>query len=230
MDYRQYQKIEEYMCSCMQDTAHDKQHVYRVLYIALDIAATEPQVDMDCLIAACLLHDIGRKAQLQQPMLDHAIVGAEMAYQFLITIGYPVQFAERVKDCIAAHRYRTDFPPQTIEAKILFDADKIDVTGALGIARSLLYQGATGVPLYTICSDKTINDGQNTSEPSFFAEYHYKLKHVYDRFFTERAAAIAKERKQITDEFYNHLFYEVQTAYQTGEKLLRQFWGEEKGR
>ena len=58
-----YEKLEGYMQSCMKDSAHDKEHVYRVLYLALDIAKTEPQTDLDILIAACLLHDISRQAQ-----------------------------------------------------------------------------------------------------------------------------------------------------------------------
>ena len=50
-----YKKMESYMLSCMQDSAHDSQHIYRVLYIALDIASHEEGVDFDVLIAACLL-------------------------------------------------------------------------------------------------------------------------------------------------------------------------------
>lgn len=49
--------MENYMLSCMKDSAHDKEHVYRVLYTALDIAEQEEPVDYDILIAACLLHD-----------------------------------------------------------------------------------------------------------------------------------------------------------------------------
>ena len=58
-----FEKITNYMRSCMTDSAHDPQHIYRVLYSALQIAQTEEAVDYDVLIAACLLHDIGRKGQ-----------------------------------------------------------------------------------------------------------------------------------------------------------------------
>ena len=61
MDITDFQLIEEYMLECMQDSAHDKEHIYRVLYVALDIAEQERHVDYDLLIAACLLHDIGRR-------------------------------------------------------------------------------------------------------------------------------------------------------------------------
>lgn len=79
-------KIEEYMHRCMNDAAHDRQHVYRVLYFALDIAKTV-QLDLDILTAATLLHDIGRQMQYKDSTCNHAIVGADMAYAFLIEIG-----------------------------------------------------------------------------------------------------------------------------------------------
>ena len=56
----------------MSDAAHDKQHVYRVLYNAVEIAKTERGANYDVLIAACLLHDIGRKEQFEDPSKDHA--------------------------------------------------------------------------------------------------------------------------------------------------------------
>ena len=59
MDKKTYSLLENYMLSCMLDSAHDKEHIYRVLYTALDIAKTEKAVDYDVLICACLLHDIG---------------------------------------------------------------------------------------------------------------------------------------------------------------------------
>ena len=151
MKEQEYRKIEEFMQDCMKegDAAHDREHVCRVLQAALKIAETEPEADRDILTAACLLHDVGRKEQMEDPSLDHAVVGAEKAKRFLLEEGFDPAFAGRVSACIATHRYRSDNPPESIEAKILFDADKLDVTGAMGAARTLLYQGALGEPLYT---------------------------------------------------------------------------------
>ena len=82
-----YEKLEAYMKKCAQDTSHDSEHIYRVLYIAMEIAAAEEQagesVDYDVLIAACLLHDIGRAEELTDPSVCHASIGAEKAYRFL---------------------------------------------------------------------------------------------------------------------------------------------------
>lgn len=139
-----FKLIESYMLLCMGDSAHDKDHIYRVLYNAMDIAGTEQNVDYDVLICACLLHDIGRKEQFENPELCHAMVGGEKAYQFLLENSFDTAFADKVKHCIQTHRYRQNNPPQSLEAKILFDSDKIDATGALGIARTLFYKGTIG--------------------------------------------------------------------------------------
>ena len=88
MKRSEYEMLEEYMISCMTDSAHDKEHIYRVLYVALDIAQNEKTVDKDVLIASCLLHDIGRQEQFADSRLDHAEVGAEKARCFLTAHGY----------------------------------------------------------------------------------------------------------------------------------------------
>ena len=97
MDKGTYSLLETYMISCMEDSAHDKEHIYRVLYNALRIARKEKNVDYDVLICACLLHDIGRKEQFENPELCHAIVGSEKAYSFLVSKGYEIEYAEKTR-------------------------------------------------------------------------------------------------------------------------------------
>ena len=139
MDRASFDRLEAFMRACMRDSAHDREHVYRVLYTALDIAAHETNADLDVLIAACLLHDVGRAEQMRNAKADHALVGAEMALRFLLDAGYDEDFARRVAACIAAHRYRSNRPPESLEAKILFDADKLDATGAMGYGLSYMH-------------------------------------------------------------------------------------------
>ena len=225
MTKSEYQKLENYMLECMSDSAHDCEHVYRVLYVALDIADHESEVDMDVLITAALLHDIGRKEQFENPTLCHAQVGAEKSQKYLLENGYDAEFAEKVANCIRVHRYRNSNPPQTIEEKILFDADKIDATGTLGIARTLLYKGQVGDPLYSLNVDGLVSDGSRDSEPSFFQEYKYKLEGVYDKFFTARGRDIALERQQSAVSFYESMLTEVQDSYENGQALLKNLCG-----
>ena len=145
MNRETYNLLESFMLSCMEDAAHDKDHVYRVLYQALELARSEDHVDYDVLIGACLLHDIGRKEQFENPALCHAVVGSEKAYDFLIEHGLGMEYGEQVKQCILTHRYRNNHPPQSIEAKILFDADKLDVVGAMEIGRASCRESVSAV-------------------------------------------------------------------------------------
>lgn len=208
MDRKTYELMEGYMRRCMQDSAHDQEHIYRVLDNAL-VIAREETVDYDVLIAACLLHDIGRPDQLADPSLCHAQVGSEKAYRFLLDQGFAEAFARRVRDCIRTHRFRRDDTPESLEAKILFDADKLDVTGAIGIARTLVYKGTVTEPLYTRRPDGTVSNGEGDKEHSFFQEYHRKLTKLYDRFYTQKGKELALERKTAAETFYRDLYREV---------------------
>ena len=218
-----FQSIGGYMEACMTDSAHDREHVRRVLYVALDIASHEDGVDSDVLIAACLLHDIGRPEQFADPRLDHAEVGAEKARRFLLASGFDGAFADRVGDCILTHRYRANRPPRSIEAKILFDADKIDATGTLGIARTIFYKGHKGQPLYSLRPDGQISDGDGDTDPSFFQEYRFKLEKLYDRFHTARARQLAEGRRASAVAFYQSMLAEVSDSRRLGQALLDSF-------
>lgn len=208
-----YNLFEQYMLSCMTDSAHDKEHIYRVLYTALDIAEHENEVDKDILITACLLHDIGRQEQFENPNLCHAIIGADKAYSFLIKNNYNIEFAKNVCDCIKSHRFRENNTPQSIEAKILFDADKIDVTGTLGIARTLLYKAQVNEPLYSLNDNGEVCDGSKDTSPSFLQEYKFKLERLYSNFYTNRGTEIALERQQSATTFYDSMLKEISSSY-----------------
>lgn len=218
-----FHQIENHMLLCAADSAHDAQHVYRVLYNALEIAQSETGVDYDVLITACLLHDIGRKEQFEDPKLCHAAVGSEKTRIFLAGHGFSEEFTERVCHCILSHRFRKAAPPQTIEAKILFDADKLDVTGAMGIARTLLYQGKMEFPLYTLLPDGTVSDGSEESAESFFGEYKFKLEKLYGTFLTEAGARLAQKRRAAAESFYKNLYAECARGYETGPRFLQRF-------
>ena len=220
MTQKEYRLFEDYMLSSMRDSAHDSHHVYRVLYTALDIASAEENVDKDVLICACLLHDVGRAEQFENPALCHAQVGAQKAQDFLLGHGYAQDFALAVRHCIASHRFRSDAPPASLEAKILFDADKLDVSGAMGIARTLLYQGNVGEPLYTLSARGEVECGQPGTDPSFFQEYKFKLETIYDKFYTRRGGELARQRKQAAVSFHDDLLHEVKSTYGLGKPLL----------
>ena len=215
-----YALLEDYMCNCMADSAHDKEHVYRVLYSALQIAREEEHVDYDVLIAACLLHDIGRREQFDNSALCHAQVGAEKAVHFLREHGFEEDFIQKVCHCIRTHRFRKATPPETVEAKILFDADKLDATGAIGVARTLMYKADMEEPLYRLLPDGSISDGTEDIGSSFFREYKFKLEKLYDRFYTHAGSRMAQSRRQIAAAYYEALYREVSDGYDQGRAAL----------
>lgn len=207
MTRQEYKDIEFYMLECMKDSAHDKYHIYRVLNAAVEIARSETGVNQDVIIAASLLHDIGRDAQATGKCTCHAVFGAGMAYHFLIELGWSEADASHVSDCITTHRFRGDRQPATIEAKIIFDADKLDATGLIGIARTLIYAGQTHVPMYVL--DDAGQIIPDKSADSFISEYNFKLKNVYDTFYTPRGAELANSRKVDAQNFVDTLTKEI---------------------
>ena len=220
MDKKTYNLIENYMLSCMEDSAHDREHVYRVLFNALEIAKTESGVDYDVLITACLLHDIGRKEQFENPALCHAEVGAEKARRFLAEHHFDGEFIEKVARCILCHRFRNDRPPRAMEEKILFDADKLDVTGAVGIARTLVYKGQVAEPLYRLDENGQVSNGEKDTQASFFREYKFKLENIYGRFYTRLGAELARKNRGAAVDFYQSLLGQVSGIYSAGREEL----------
>lgn len=221
MDIALIRKCEAYMQACLKnDMAHDPQHIYRVLKIAMDIAQHEPDADREQVIIACLLHDIGRKAQLDNPSLCHAEVGGEMAYSFLLQEGVPVSTADSIRSAIRTHRFRSKQAPDSIEAKILFDADTIDVAGAIGIARSLQYEGNRNIPLYHVDAGGNLIFGEFAQPDCFLREYVFKLQNVYDRLYTKRGKEIAFSRRKAAEQYYQALVAEIIEGHSTLEHIL----------
>ncbi|MCL2286808.1 MAG: HD domain-containing protein [Firmicutes bacterium] len=225
MTKQDYTIIENYMLTHITDSAHDKHHIYRVLNAAVDIASHEQGIDMGVLVAACLLHDIGRSVQMANPAVCHAKAGGQMAFDFftshnLLSQKWHPRQARHVQDCISTHRYRGDSPPQTIEAKILFDADKLEAAGVIGIARTLIFSGHIDGPLYTLNEGGRIITGTaDVDTGTFFQHYNHKLKNVYDSFYTARAKEIAQKRKNAAENFYNALYAEVTDNIKSGTQL-----------
>jgi len=218
-----FQLIENYMLECMDplDVAHGAEHIRRVLHTALDIAAHEENVNTDVLICACLLHDIGRRAQAENPTIRHPIKGAEMARAFLEQNGFSESLASHVASCIRVHSAYDDHA-DSIEARILYDADKLDIVGALGIARTLLYSARHCEPLYSRDSNGNILDGSgNAGRHSFLHEYHHDQQETANGFHTARAAEIAAQRRQAAEAFYHSLLCEIREAECLGKDLLK---------
>lgn len=217
---KRHQKIREIVERELSYTAHDLAHTQRVLSLCLALAKDETGIDLDVLIPAVLLHDIARAQEDQDNtgQIDHALLGAEMAEGILRELVYETSTIAGIKQCIKSHRYRSGCTPETIEAKILFDADKLDALGAVGIARSFMLAGEHGEVMYSerdLAEYIKENVGENgriidVSKHASNLEFHLKLIKIPQRLYTKQARAIAKQRVELMSEFYRVLQAEIQ--------------------
>jgi uncharacterized protein len=199
------------------DSAHDFDHILRVLDMAEKIARAEG-ADVEIVRTAALLHDIARADEDHGGVhIDHADVSAERARAILLDRGANEEFAERVAEAIRAHRFRGSMRPETLEAQVLFDADKLDSIGAIGIARAYAVAGSLNQRLYTETAREAVETAgethatrdQHNSNHSPVAEYRVKLSKLHERFHTPTARALAEARHQFMAEFFDRLAREV---------------------
>lgn len=166
--------------------------------------------DLEIISAAALLHDAeGSETRGgDEGRLDHQHASAEFARRILLSEGWPANRIAAVQHCIRAHRFRDNSePPQTLEAKILFDADKLDVLGAIGIARTVAFDVVVGQPIYAEPSERFLQTGEK--EPgemhSSYHEFIFKLGKIKDRLYTQTARSVAEGRHQFLVEFFTRL-------------------------
>lgn len=192
------------------DSAHDFEHILRVTRMAETLAQAEG-ADVQVVRAAALLHDIARHDEDHGAIqMDHAEVSANDARAFLLENGAGEAFADAVRDAIRSHRFRGTAQPTTLEAKILFDADKLDSIGAIGVARAYAVCGHLNQKLYSEPPDNAVATRQQHNEGHTpVDEYHVKLKHLRERFFTPTAQKIANERDAFMRGFFEQLTREV---------------------
>ena len=195
------------------DPVHDFDHVLRVLALARRIGPAEG-ADMAIVETAVLLHDMHRVGEdmaahvTQTATADHAVLAAEQARTLLNRLDAPPEaaFIEAVAHAIAAHRFRNAIEPQTIEAKVVFDADKLDAIGAIGVARAYAYGGMTRQKLWGDVPEDYAG-GSEAHTPRH--EFIYKLARIKDRLQTETGRAIARERHAFMAAFFDRLAQEI---------------------
>lgn len=187
------------------DAAHDFDHVLRVLVLAERIGQAEGSA-MEIVRTATLLHDVAR-AEEERTGACHAKVGAERARQILA--GHPADKVEAVAQAIASHRFRDEVVPQTLEAKVLYDADKLDAIGAIGIARAYALAGRRGQRLWAETPAGSLAESLSTDYTPVH-EFTFKLSRLKEALFTTTARQIAEERHRYMVEFFARLEEEVQ--------------------
>jgi uncharacterized protein len=189
--------------------SHDWDHTERVLRICLRIGRRE-KADLAILKLAALLHDIGRAEEDRtHGRVCHSEAGSRIAARILAAEGVDAASIARVRHCIETHRYRKNAVPATLEAEILFDADKLDSIGAVGIGRAFLFAGEVGARLHNKGVDLATTRPY-TREDTAYREFMVKLRHVKDRMHTREGRRIAAERHRFMVAYFDRLDRETE--------------------
>jgi len=191
---------------------HDWDHTLRVLHNARHLARLTAGVDADVVALAAVLHDIARPEELADSgRTCHAERGAVKAVELLTRLGVTdAEELERVAHCIRAHRYRRrgGERPSSAEAKVVFDADKLDSIGAVGIGRAFHFAGRTGARLHNTEEEAT-RSSSYSREDTAYREYLVKLRHVHQHLLTAEGRRIAAHRHAFMVTFFERLCLEV---------------------
>ena len=194
------------------DWAHGRGHIERVVRSALYIGRLEG-ANLEVIELAAILHDIFEYKEYHDHVegFRHEVAGAGEARRILKELAFPDETIAAVAHCIEAHRKRASHEPQTLEAKCLFDADKLDCLGAIGVIRAAFISFDQGQDFYKVIEDieayKRMNirpDGTiiNFSKHSSNLEWELSIKDVPSRMFTPTGKRIARERAVFAGDFY----------------------------
>lgn len=168
---------------------HDTAHSLRVYKNALEIAGNEPGCDMTVVSLAALLHDVD-----DHKLFDHE--NNENAREFLSNSGVPNEKIEEICSVINSVSFSKNRgkKPETLEGKIVQDADRLDAMGAIGIARTFAFGGEHG---------RSIEES--------VMHFHEKLLLLKDEMNTESARKIAESRHAFLEEFLSHYYEEIKS-------------------
>jgi len=190
------------------DPAHDIAHLDRVWANAQKISAGEDEGDLRLLLAAAYLHDMVNVPKNSPDRGKASRMAANASQPILTRLGFSAPDQESVHHIITAHSYSGGVPPETIEAKILRDADRLDALGAIGVARSFAVAGGLGLAIYDaddpFAQHRTLND-------KLFALEHWRVKllGLGEGLLCKTARKMAQERLEFMQCYLNQLSKEI---------------------
>jgi len=185
---------------------HDFDHTLRVLRNAELLAAELPEASLPVVRLAALLHDVARAEEIagKGRMKCHAERGAELVPEFLADFGLPPAMVGHVAAAVRTHRYRDDAEPATLEAEIVYDADKLDSLGAVGIGRSFLFAGREGARLHNR-AEEALAAPEYSREDTAYREYLVKLSKLPAAMRTKPGRRMAEKRAELMHDFFQQL-------------------------
>ncbi|HHX8654878.1 TPA: HD domain-containing protein [Vibrio diabolicus] len=198
----------EFMQQEMQvDAAHDISHVQRVVNTAKKLAMEEG-ADLSIVLPAAYLHDCFTYPKDHPNRKQSSIIAAKKAVAFLESIDYPRQYHDAIAHAIEAHSFSANIRPNTLEAKVVQDADRLDALGAIGITRCIQVSTEFDAQLY---DNKDIFAQQRELDDKQFTLDHFqtKLFKIVETMNTESARREAQKRKAFMQAYIEQLHDEV---------------------
>jgi uncharacterized protein len=190
------------------DGSHDRSHLLRVWQNAKAIAATEPGCDWSVLTAAVILHDCVAVEKNSPLRAQASRMAAEHARIVLAELGWNRGQIDRTAHAIEAHSFSAGIAPQTREARIVQDADRLDAIGAIGVARCFYIAGRLGSGLYDAddpgAAERALDDRRYALD-----HFEIKLFKLADNFQTAAGRALAATRTQTMRGFVQTLLNEI---------------------
>ena len=170
--------------------AHTLDHIKRVYTLSMQIA-DGLQVSTRVVEAAALLHDVGRPRE-SETGISHSILSGEMSKPLLQELGYSEIEIDQITDAIRTHRFSEGIEPNSLEGKILSDADKLDAMGAIGVYRAIAQAEAKGRGM-----------------SGFLQHADEKLLKLKDLMYTDSGKRLATERHNVIQRFVSELQKEM---------------------
>ncbi|HAV1497734.1 TPA: HD domain-containing protein [Vibrio parahaemolyticus] len=198
----------EFMQQEMQvDAAHDIEHVKRVVKTAKQLC-DEENADIAIVLPAAYLHDCFTYPKDHPNRKQSSAIAAKKAIAYLESIQYPQQYHDAIAHAIEAHSFSANIRPNTLEAQIVQDADRLDALGAIGVTRCIQVSTQFNAQLYNdndmFAKERELNDKQFTVD-----HFQTKLFKIVDTMNTESAKLEANKRKAFMQTYLEQLHYEV---------------------
>lgn len=189
------------------DAAHDLEHIRRVVQNAKRLAEPE-HANLAIVLPAAWLHDCVSVPKNSPQRSRASLLAAERAGQFLKDMDYPGDLIPDIEHAIAAHSFTAQIPPETIEAKVVQDADRLDAIGAVGIARCLMLGGVFGSTLYH--ASEPIPKNREIDDKKYAIDHFYaKLFSLCDTMQTNAGKQEAQRRTAYMQGFIDKLIAEI---------------------
>lgn len=189
------------------DPAHDLSHVKRVVAAAKKLAAKEGAI-LEVVLPAAWLHDLVNLPKNHPERKEASKMAAVEAIKFLESINYPKEYFEAIKHAIHAHSFSAGIKPETIEAKIVQDADRLDALGAIGLARLFSISTQLNRPFYN--SNDAFAENRSYDDSLYAIDHIFiKLEKITQQMNTQSAKEEAQKRFSFILTYLNQLKSEI---------------------